>query len=538
MIDDFEAGAGQIPAREGRGGFWYDYDDGSRGTRSREEVAAPAAGGGSRALHFAASGFHSWGAGFGVNLHPDSTFSRACPYDASPYAGLRLRARGHGRLRILLADTASTPVDMGGECTKPQQSCFDRPGVWFDLDEQWQTYEFPFCAFAPEGWGGSREGVDPSRLVGLQFRASKRETVEVWLDDIGFYRTELAATGARCAAQRCPLEAAPKTARLEPRFTDAPLDDELTLHLLEQPTKSCGPLTRRYLSYVPQRLGPRATAPVAIVLHGSGGNAEAARTFQARDRFDALAARDGFIVVYGNAAPGAQTSGNPLLANTGAWRQAFYADGEVDDVQYLELVLADLQARGVIAGGNPVVLAGLSNGGGMVLEAARRIPHRLRGIAALMPFDGIEPEPVPDLTRTPLRRVLFAYATDDPAMPPRYHELMALQPARWAAAMGLPPAVIAAPVRSELPDRVAEGRDYRGSNPIALATRSGHVTQLDMGGADGTTRVRVLDMHRSGHFWPHPQGDTADWVIEDYGFRNQDFDAADMVWEFLRPATE
>jgi poly(3-hydroxybutyrate) depolymerase len=256
----------------------------------------------------------------------------------------------------------------------------------------------------------------------------------------------------------------------------------------------------------------------------------------AHDRFDTLARQHHLLVVYANAAPGAQTSANPQFTNTGAWRQAHWDDGQVDDVEYITLTLADLQARGVIAGANPVLLAGLSNGGGMVLEAARRAPERWRGIAALMPFDGLDPKPVPDLTRTSLRRVLLAYTIGDPAMPPGYHETMALQPARWGKALGIPDAVLAAPRRHVVPNTIAEGRDYRGSNKVALATRDSQATEIDLGTPKAAAQVRVLVMDHAGHFWPNPKADREDWILEHYGFRNQDLDAADVVWDFLREA--
>ncbi len=532
LIDDFEAVPGQLPGNDGRGGWWFSYDDGTGGQLRREEIALGGGGEAGHALHVVASGFAKWGAGFGASLHPGTTRARGCPYDASAYAGLRVRARGRGRVRLSLGDAATTPVARGGRCARPGEGCFDLPGVWLLLEERWQTFELPFCAFSPEGWGGSSDRVDPSTLVDLHFRVGTRAAVELWLDDLAFYRAAPGAPAPRCE-RPCPLDLVPRTADIDPTHTTATLTEELGVHTFEQPTTSCGPLTRRYLSFVPRRLPPRSSAPVLFVLHGRGGNADWTRSHQTRARFDALATRDGFVVVYGNAAPGAQT--NPLVPNSGAWRQAHFRDGEVDDVDYLERVLADLAARGVIDGTNPVLLAGLSNGGGMALEAARRIPGRLRGVAALMPYDGYPPEPVPDLTGTRLERVLIAYTHGDPAMPDGYHETMALQPARWAAAMGLPAAVIAAPQRTALPDRIVEGEGYRGTRPVALATRDRHVTQLDLVGPDGRRRVRVLIMDHAGHFWPNPVQFNEEWVLTQYGFRNQDFDAADAVWDFLRP---
>lgn len=537
LIDDFESEPGRILANDGRAGFWFNYDDSTRGKYQREEVDLTAFGGRGRALHVAASDFNKWGSGFGVNLHPDSTTSRLCPYDASVYSGIRIRARGRGRLRVMLADATNMLPAWGGTCTRPPDRCHDRPGAWLELEEQWKTYDLPFCAFAPEGWGGSLQGVDPSRIFGLHFRIGKRENVEAWLDDVGFFRAAPGLPEPKCSPA-CPLEGVPRTARIEPLYSYAPLDRELTVRTFEQLTKSCGSITRRYLTYAPAALGLRSTAPVLIMLHGSGGNAESARTFLAHDRFDFLAARDRFIVVYGNAAPSAHSSPDPMFPNTGVWRQSYFDDGQVDDVDYLERILADLEARGIIAGNNPVLLTGLSNGGGMVLDAARRIPNRLRGIAALMPFDGLEPKSVPDLSRTNLRRVFFAYTMGDPAMSHGYHDILALQPMRWAAAMGIPESVITERQKRLLPDVIVEGQGYQGPSAVALATRNSRATELDMVAPGGRAQVRVLVMDHSGHFWPNPQGDSEAWVLEHYGFRNQDFDAADMVWEFLRPAVD
>jgi poly(3-hydroxybutyrate) depolymerase len=534
-IDDFETASGRIRPADGRGGWWFSYDDGTGGRLVRERVALDGGPEQGHALHVAAAGFTKWGAGFGANLHPASTPKVGCPYDASAYSGIRLRARGRGRIRLTLADRASTPAAQGGECTRAGDGCFDRPGVFVDLRSEWRTYAYPFCAFFPEGWGGGSQGLDPARLVTLQVRVRAHERVEMWLDDLAFYRSEVGAPSPRCG-RPCPIEAMPPSATIGPARSSAPLSDDLRLYTFEQPTRSCGALVRRYLCFVPAALEPRSTAPVLIMLHGSGSNAESARTLQTRERFEALATRDGFIVVYGNAAPGAETRPDPGFPNTGGWRPRASNGEQVDDVDYLERVLGDLAARGVIQGGNPVLLTGISSGGGLALEAARRMPERYVGIAAVNPFVGYEPSPAPALTRATLRRVLLAYSIGDPGLPDGYHETLTALTAQWATALGVPQAVLAAPRRAPLPDPVQEGDAYRGQSPAALATRSSRATRVDLPAVDGEHAMRVLVMDHAGHFWPSPTPDTEAWILDRWGFRNQDFDAADAIWEYLRGA--
>jgi poly(3-hydroxybutyrate) depolymerase len=79
----------------------------------------------------------------------------------------------------------------------------------------------------------------------------------------------------------------------------------------------------------------------------------------------------------------------------------------------------------------------MSNGGGMVLEAAKRMPDRFAGIAPFMAWDGYEPTPVPDLSGTGLTRVVFGYAPGDPGMPKNYVEVLSQLPGRWGRALGM-----------------------------------------------------------------------------------------------------
>jgi len=323
---------------------------------------------------------------------------------------------------------------------------------------------------------------------------------------------------------------APADAIYDPGRLAAPPARGLAVHTFEQTSSRCGPIERRYLAYVPERLGARTAAPVVIVLHGQGGNAEAMMSFQTRGTFNTLADAKGFVVVYGNGAP---TSFNfPGLPNSGRWRaEGAGPDAEVNDLDYLARVIDDLAARGVIAGPNDVYLVGQSNGGGMALAAARLRPNSYRGVAAFMPYVGFDgADTPPSFAGTRLRRVLLADSARDPGLPPGYADRVLAPLARaWAGAMGVSGAT---PTETAIPDSVKEDGGAAGGSAAVEATRDSTAKRVDLRSPTGAFRHLVFD--RAGHFWPtrQPVADPPP-VLARFGLRNRDVEGAEEVWDFF-----
>jgi poly(3-hydroxybutyrate) depolymerase len=245
-----------------------------------------------------------------------------------------------------------------------------------------------------------------------------------------------------------------------------------------------------------------------------------------------LAERDGFIVVYGNAAPGVATVAE--RPNGGGFRKDGSGQNQIDDFAYLQKIIADLVARGALSGKNPVFLSGLSDGGGLAHLAALHDPTRYRGIAELMPYPGSTVPMPPANGGFGLRRVLLGYSLTDPGMPAGYATLLAPLGPAWAAALGLSLEQQSAPRMSALPDRVHEGADYRGTLSNALRTRDSHAEQLDYGSDPAGAQVRVLRFDHAGHLWPTANPPDREQELAEFGFRNQDIDMSDVVWEFFR----
>lgn len=524
-LDDFNDGNLLLRALEQRVGSWYSFTDQSSGCAKLDVEPADTPG----ALHFSGGGFRNWGAAFGIALAWSLEQNGLCTYDVSAYSGIRFRARGNATLRMNVASRESAFQSSGGDCPD-SDGCFDQQGRNFTLSPDFQTFEIPFCSLAQVGFGSPIGPLDRTQVTNLNFLVQSKGTFDVWFDDIEFVPWQ--DRQARDCHAVCPKEELPLG--ISPRPGDTWLDQAATnVHVstFEQPTKDCGRVTRRYLSYIPNSLAARSSAPVVIVLHGQGADAETMRTYITQGRWETLAERDGFIVVYGNAAPGAETvSERP---NGGAFRMAS-GQSQIDDFDYLQKIIDDLAARGRISGKNPVFLAGLSNGGGMAHVAALHDPNRYRGLAEVMPYPGTTVAVPPVAGGYALRRVLLAYSVTDPGLPPGYATQLAPLGRAWAAALGLSRREQDAPQTTALPDLVQEGADYQGTAPNALRTRDSQGAAVDYGNDPAAAHVRVLRFDHAGHLWPSANPPDREQEIANFGFRNQDVEMADVVWEFFR----
>ncbi|MEO6602829.1 MAG: PHB depolymerase family esterase [Polyangiaceae bacterium] len=527
-VDNFDDGNLLLQPLEQRVGMWYSFTDETTGCAKLSVERAESAS----ALHLSGGGFSKWGAGFGVSLAWSNARSGLCTYDASAYSGVRFRARGNAIIRLNFATRESAFQSAGGDCPD-SEGCFDQPGRNISLSADFQQFEIPFCSLAQAGFGAPSGPLDQTMITNLNFLVQTKSNFDVWLDDLEFIPWQ-DGQSRDCRAV-CPMEEL--ALGIVPRPGESSIDQQATgVHLstFEQPTKDCGSVTRRYLSYVPRSLAPGSGAPVVILLHGLGAEAESMRGFITQGRFETLAERDGFIVVYGNAAPGVGTVAE--RPNGGGFRKDPNGQSQVDDFAYLQSILDDLVAHGAISGKNPVFLAGLSDGGGMTHMAALHDPTRYKGIAELMPYSGTTVTMPPTSGGFLLRRVLLGYSLTDPGLPAGSAAQLAPLGMAWAKALGLSPEEQNSPQRVALPNVVKEGADYQGTLPNVLLTRNSQAEQIDYGGDPAGAQVRVLRFDHAGHLWPVPNPPDREQEIAEFGLRNQDLDMSDLVWEFFRSA--
>jgi len=101
-----------------------------------------------------------------------------------------------------------------------------------------------------------------------------------------------------------------------------------------------GAAARTYLVHVPPRVSEGRPLPVVLAFHGGGGNAAG---FKAYAGLDALADREGFVVVYPD---GSGRLGRRLLTWNAGGCCGYAAAQNVDDVGFALAVLRDV-ARNV-----------------------------------------------------------------------------------------------------------------------------------------------------------------------------------------------
>ena len=240
---------------------------------------------------------------------------------------------------------------------------------------------------------------------------------------------------------------------------------------------STGGYTRTYSVYSPD--GRKGPLPALFVLHGGGGKGRQLREHTAR-RFEALADKEGFLVVYPD---GLNKSWNDGRGQPGA--------RNVDDTVFLGALADSLVAAGR-ADPRRLHAVGISNGGFLAHALACRDAARWASVAAVVASLGENVDCRPSRAVP----VLMVNGTEDRLVPWDGTEVRFLgmsrgrkltvpaTAAKWAELDGCQPT----PVRSELPDRADDG--------VRWSLES-------WPGCKGGAEVLLYKMEGGGHTWPN-----------------------------------
>ena len=273
-------------------------------------------------------------------------------------------------------------------------------------------------------------------------------------------------------------------------------------------------LERDYILYQPAfNAGHPGTRPLLLVLHGGGGTNHGMLRLTNR-RFNALADRDGFFVVYPQGFGKSWNDGRPDRISE-AHRKG------IDDVGFLRALIEDLIARYPIDA-RRVFVTGISNGGLMSYRLACSLPDTIRAIA---PVTAQIPAATEPLCRSESAVSLVVFnGTADPLVPYNGGQITVLGRQRgavlstdetiriWRRKNRCSPQA----ATTELPDVADDG------------TR---VTKIEYSRCKNESKVVLYRIEGGGHTWP---GGRQYLPVRRIGRTTRDINGCDKIWQFFR----
>ena len=313
------------------------------------------------------------------------------------------------------------------------------------------------------------------------------------------------------------------------------IDAGVTVNTFQQKAKGKN-LDRRYLMYLPKSYSAETSYPLVIMTHGRNINAEITREFDTDKDLEKLADKKKFVVVYANAVANekAEPEDDPFMANSGEWIRG--KAGMKGDLDYFVKIEEDLANKGIKINPDARFIAGISNGGEMVLEATQRLYPRYRA-----GYAGI---PVPVRMRKSSMDIsmMIYYSEKDPLLLeffPKYNELMQKTSAGWAKSLGIPKDQYDNAKFTPIANTKNEGAKYKGNNEVALATRNSQLEEVKFDTPDGKNQLWLIKSADAGHGIPHPlQFDIPSTVENGIGFRNEDMNTIEVMWDFFEQFIE
>jgi polyhydroxybutyrate depolymerase len=287
---------------------------------------------------------------------------------------------------------------------------------------------------------------------------------------------------------------------------------------------------RTALVHVPDKVAAESKpVPVVLNLHGGGGSARAHRDYV---RMDALADREGFVVVYPNGT--GRLEDRLLTWNAGLCCGYAAAEG-VDDVGFMRVLLGAVAARVPIDTAR-VYATGLSNGAMMSYRLAAQLCERITAIAPVagsmvLPerrVENVRPAlAVPGKRAVPIlhihsiddKRALYFGGVGEPfpftnlrTRHPNAEEVLY----RWVSFEACAPKPV-----------VREERRGPPGSPTAAHTATLYV----FAGCRDDAEIALWKLTGAGHVWP---GGRIDYLQRVLGPGTDVIDANEEMWKFFR----
>jgi polyhydroxybutyrate depolymerase len=280
-------------------------------------------------------------------------------------------------------------------------------------------------------------------------------------------------------------------------------------------------MQRSYLVHLPAAYNKSRLWPLVIVLHGGGSEA---KTMDPMTDFNALADKQGFLVVYPDAykhliaGPGLSQHWNDGRGEAGIRAQA----ENIDDVGFISSLIDHL-SRDLNIDKRMVYATGISNGALMANRLGCELSDK---IAAIAPVAGNIPEKTASaLSPSRAVSVLIINGTQDPVMPFNGGDISFLSIKTgqvlsvadtvkfWVSKNGCP----TAPTTGQLPHLNPE------DNTSTIIER--------YTGCRDNAEVVLYRVNGGGHTWPGGSQYMSEKLI---GRTSSDFSATEIIWQFFK----
>jgi polyhydroxybutyrate depolymerase len=255
--------------------------------------------------------------------------------------------------------------------------------------------------------------------------------------------------------------------------------------------------TRDYVLHVPASYDPSKPAPLVISLHGAGLWGAAQRDIS---RWNAVADREGFIVVYPSG-----TGNGPRV-----WRTVIEGPGLTRDVVFISDLIDKLSADYNIDPAR-IYANGLSNGGGMSFALSCTLSNRIAAVGMVGAAHLLSWSSCTD-TR-PMPMIAF-HGTADPLTPYTGGKT-------WVASKAFPHVPMWTATWAKRNRCAPEPAD----TPVAA-----NVTRRAYQGCANNASVELYTIHGGGHDWPGG-GPLPEWLS---GPVSHGVDATSRMWAFFR----
>ncbi len=261
---------------------------------------------------------------------------------------------------------------------------------------------------------------------------------------------------------------------------------------------------RRYVVHLPARPVGNGALPVMLCFHGGMGRAEVQRE---QSRFNAVADREGFMVVYPDG-----TGRTTMLTWNAGTCCGFAVRANIDDVGFVDQLLDDLPRHHDVDA-QRIYATGMSNGAMLCYRLACELSQRIAAIGPVAGDMGVDGPP-------PSRPVPVIH----------FHGLLD-ENARFHGGIGANQ-VLPVPHRS-IPDTIAWWVRVNQCDPIPRITRSPDqvIERYDPPINTPGAPVVLHTLPEGGHTWPGGVDITA---MLNTGPLIASVDASTLIWQFCR----